>query len=146
MVPPPIEKTISYNELIESIRNGTIIYTEKAVQHDCIIATTYKNHRWASLIKDLEIPKFLNDIKDNNGNQIVMLLPANPYKIKIRNTAQIIFYTYIIRFFTLDLPYNYKLIKEINKMNLTFKEKMYYLSNKTSNLNIIDLFNETFSN
>ena len=146
LVPPPIEKSISYNELIESIKNGTIIYTEKTIQHDCIVATTNKNHRWASLIKDSDIPTFLEDIKDKNGNQLVMLLPPNPNKVKIRNAAQVFFYAYIIRFIALDIPYNYKLIREVNKMNMTFKEKMFYLSNKTTNLNLVDLLNDTFIN
>tara|TARA_B100000902_G_scaffold397269_1_gene460497 strand:+ start:7417 stop:8076 length:660 start_codon:yes stop_codon:yes gene_type:complete len=144
LVPPPIEKTINYENLVNSINNNTISYIEIAVQHDCIIGTTIDNHRWACLLPDSEIPKLINDTKDINGKQNVKIIPTNPTKVKIRNIAQIFFYIYIIRFITLDIPYNYKLIREINKMNMTFKEKMYYLSNKTTNLNIVDLFNDTF--
>lgn len=144
LVPPPIEKTINYEDLVNSINNNTISYIEIALQHDCIIGTTINNHRWACLLADSEIPKLIDDTKDTNGKQNIKIIPTDPTKVRIRNLAQIFFYTYVARFITLDIPYNYKLIQEINKMNISFKEKMYYLSNKTTNLNIATLFNETF--
>ena len=143
-VPPPIEKTITYSELVDSINNNTVQYIEIAIQHDCIVATTLNNHRWSCLVKDKDIPLLIEDTKHSNGDQGVIIIPTDPRKANLRKVAQVFFYTYILRFITLDIPYNYRLIRQANSMNMSFREKMYYLSNKTTNINMTELFSTSF--
>lgn len=143
IIPPPIEKTITYSELVDSINNNTVQYIEIAIQHDCIVATTINNHRWSCLVKDKDIPLLIEDTKHSNGDQGVIIVPTDPKKSNLRKVAQVFFYTYILRFITLDIPYNYRLIRQANSMNISFREKMYYLSNKTTNINMTELFNNT---
>jgi len=143
IVPPPIEKTITYSELVDSINNNTVQYIEIAIQHDCIVATTINNHRWSCLVKDKDIPLLIEVTKHSNGDQGVIIVPTDPRKANLRKVAQVFFYTYILRFITLDVPYNYRLIRQANSMNMSFREKMYYLSNKTTNVNMTELFNNT---
>lgn len=144
IVPPPIEKTITYSQLVDSINNNTVQYIEIAIQHDCIVATTLNNHRWSCLVKDKDIPLLIEDTKHSNGDQGVIIVPTDPRKSNLRKVAQVFFYTYILRFITLDIPYNYRLIRQANSMNMSFREKMYYLSNKTTNINMTELFNTSF--
>lgn len=90
VVPPPIERVVSYNELIREIQNNNIMSVEIAVQHDCVIATTIKGHRISCLIPDKEFDNLLNDSRDKNGDLLVNVLETSPFKRKIRNTAQFI--------------------------------------------------------
>ena len=143
IIPPPIEKTITYSELVDSINNNTVQYIEIAIQHDCIVATTINNHRWSCLVKDKDIPLLIEATKHSNGDQGVIIVPTDHRKANLRKVAQVFFYTYILRFITLDIPYNYRLIRQANSMNISFREKMYYLSNKTTNINMTELFNNT---
>ena len=146
LVPPPIEKTITYNELVEAIKNRTIVYIQITVQHDCIIATTTNFHRWTCILKDSLIDKLLDDTRKPDGSQGVTLIPIDATREKIRNVAQILYFSYIVRFFTLDIPYNYKLLKEAHDMNMTLSEKMRYLSNRTTNINMEDYLNSSLFN
>jgi len=85
LVPPPVEKIISY------------------VQHDCVIATTKQGHRWVCLIKDKNFPQLLMDAMDKNGNMPVYVLPEDPVRSKIRNVAQTIFYSSALFYILSDL-------------------------------------------
>lgn len=103
LVPPPIEKIISYDDLLENIKNKTIFSLQIAVQHDCVIATTKDGHRWACLVKDKNFPQLLLDAMDKNGNMPVYVLPQDPIRSKIRNVAQTIFYSTLSFYILSDL-------------------------------------------
>lgn len=103
LVPPPIEKIISYDDLLENIKNKTIFSLQIAVQHDCVIATTKDGHRWACLVKDKNFPQLLMDAMDKNGNMPVYVLPEDPVRSKIRNVAQTIFYSSALFYILSDL-------------------------------------------
>jgi len=91
--PPPIEAVITYDELLEKIKNNTIFSLQIAVQHDCIIATTIENHRLACLVPDEKMNDLILDTMQKNGNLPFYILPIDPVKSKIRDIAQIIFGT-----------------------------------------------------
>ena len=59
IIPPPIEKSITKRELINEIDRENIISLQIAVQHDCVIATTIKNHRFC-LLRRLLLRFYLN--------------------------------------------------------------------------------------
>ena len=90
LVPPPIEKVITYDELIENIKNNTIFTIQIAVQHNCIIATTIDNHRLACLVPDKMIDDLIMESVKKNGNLPYYILPMDPIRSKIRNFAQIL--------------------------------------------------------
>ena len=93
LVPPPIEKVISYDELLENIKNNNIFTIQIAIQHNCIIATTIENHRLACLVPDKMIDDLIMESMQKNGNLPFYILPIDPIRSKIRNFAQIIFGT-----------------------------------------------------
>ena len=68
LIPPPIEKSITYNELINEIYNKNIIKLQQAPQHDCVVATTTIGHRWACLIKDNDIENINKELKLISNN------------------------------------------------------------------------------
>jgi ATP-dependent Zn protease len=118
LVPPPIEKIISYDDLLENIKNKTIFSLQIAVQHDCVIATTKQGHRWACLVKDKNFPQLLLDVMDKNGNMPVYVLPQDPIRSKIRNVAQTIFYSSALFYILSDLdiiPYEFKKYNSIKE-------------------------------
>lgn len=103
IAPPPIERTLSYEELLKEIKNNNIISIEIAVQHDCIIGTTPEGHRFACLWPDRLFSKLLEDSKDENGDYPFQILPINPYKAALRNFAQGIFGSTLILYIAADL-------------------------------------------
>ena len=118
LVPPPVEKIISYDDLLENIKNRTIFSLQIAVQHDCVIATTKQGHRWACLVKDKNFPQLLLDVMDKNGNMPVYVLPQDPIRSKIRNVAQTIFYSSALFYILSDLdiiPYEFKKYNSIKE-------------------------------
>ena len=151
LVPPPIEKVITYEELIENIKNNTIFTIQIAVQHDCIIATTIENHRLACLIPDEKLDTLIIDSMQKNGNLPFYILPIDPIRSKIRDIAQIIFGTtlgiYIASEFDLidydTTPYGSikekeEFLKTGKKPKKMFKylKETYFNNNKTLNTNI----------
>jgi len=126
LVPPPIEKTITYEELLTIIDNKEIISLQTAVQHDNVIATTVNNHRWSCPVKDKDFPQLLEDIKDKNGNIPVTVLPIDKNKQLLRHFAQSWLGLYFARFLIYEIPVNIKLLKECNS-SMTPRQKMLYL-------------------
>jgi ATP-dependent Zn protease len=118
LVPPPVEKIISYDDLLENIKNRTIFSLQIAVQHDCVIATTKQGHRGVCLIKDKNFPQLLMDAMDKNGNMPVYVLPEDPVRSKIRNVAQTIFYSSALFYILSDLdiiPYQFEAYNSIKE-------------------------------
>lgn len=140
LVPPPIEKIISYDDLLKNVKNRTIFSLQIAVQHDCVIATTKQGHRWACLIKDEKFPQLLLDVMDKNGNMPVYVLPLDPVRSKIRNFAQTIFYSSVLFYILSDLdiiPYelkNYNSIKEREEAFRSGKKPKKLLKSLLDNL------------
>ena len=126
LVPPPIEKVITKEELVNEINRENIISLQIAVQHDCVIATTIKNHRLSCLIKDKDFNKFVDSFRDNDNSLSFTVIPIDEKKQKIRRFAQYWLGLYIVRFFAYEIPNNIKLLNECNS-SMTNKQKMLYL-------------------
>ena len=89
LAPPPIERKITYDELLKEIKSNKIKSLQIAVQHDCVIATTNEGHRLSLLLPDEKFDNLVMDSIDKKGNQMVNVLPIDPIKAKIRDIAQI---------------------------------------------------------
>lgn len=126
LVPPPIEKVISEEELINEINENNIISLQISVQHDCVIATTTKNHRLSALIKDKNFISFVKQFRDNNNKLPFTVIPIDENKQKIRRLAQFWLGLYTVRFIAYEIPNNIKLLNECNS-SMTTKQKMLYL-------------------
>jgi len=126
LVPPPIEKSITQEELISEIENNDIISLQIAVQHDCVIATTIKNHRLSCLIKDKDFNTFVDQFKDSDNSLPFTVIPIDENKQKLRHFAQGWLGLYIFRFIVYELPNNIRLLNECNS-SMTTKQKMLYL-------------------
>tara|TARA_B100000579_G_scaffold192368_1_gene157287 strand:+ start:930 stop:1676 length:747 start_codon:yes stop_codon:yes gene_type:complete len=103
IAPPPIEKVLTYEQLIQEIKNNNIVSVEIAVQHDCVVATTNIGHRWSCLIRDKDFPKLLEDSKDDDGNLPFIVLPIDMNKAFLRTTAQIFLACNIALYVAADL-------------------------------------------
>jgi len=126
LVPPPIEKSVTQEELIREIENNNIISLQIAVQHDCVTATTVKNHRLSCLIKDKDFNTFVDQFKDDNNSLPFMVIPIDEDKQKLRHVAQGWLGLYIFRFMVYELPKNIKLLNSCNS-SMTTRQKMLYL-------------------
>tara|TARA_Y100000591_G_scaffold333389_1_gene376981 strand:+ start:12478 stop:13110 length:633 start_codon:yes stop_codon:yes gene_type:complete len=126
LVPPPIEKSITQQELTREIENKNIISLQIAVQHDCVIATTVENHRLSCLIKDKEFNTFIEQFRDDDNSIPFTVLPIDKNKQKLRHFAQGWLGLYIVRFLVYELPNNIRLLNECNS-TMTTREKMLYL-------------------
>ena len=135
LVPPPIERKITYNELLEEIKNNKIKSIQIAVQHDCVIATNNEGHRLSLLLPDKLFENLIMDSIDKKGNQLVEVLPIDPIKQKIRNAAQLTL-TFICTFYlAIDLGLleydltSYSSIKERNDAYANGKKPRKVLKN-----------------
>lgn len=137
IVPPPIEKIITHDELREKIKNNEIISLQTAVQHDNVIATTKKNHRLSCPIKDRDFPNFLEEIKDRDGNLPVIVLPIDKNRQIVRNIAQSWLGLYIIRTLVYEIPKNIKLLNECNSTMTTRQKILYILENEENIFDVI---------
>tara|TARA_Y100000591_G_scaffold285323_1_gene267528 strand:+ start:935 stop:1639 length:705 start_codon:yes stop_codon:yes gene_type:complete len=90
LVAPPIEKTLSYEKLLEQIKYDNIVSVQIAVQHDCVIATTTRGHRLSCLIPDNKFQNLLMDSMDKDGNIPFRVIPMDPIRAAIREAAQFI--------------------------------------------------------
>lgn len=143
LIPPPIEKTITYDDLLTEIKNLNIIKLQQAPQHDCIIATTNIGHRWSCLIKDKDIEKVNNEIRDINNN--LEIFPIEKKYVYIRKLWQTWLITYSSLFLLSELDIldidliGYSSINEKNnfKKNGLKRKKLlsFLLPNKIKNLN-----------
>ena len=88
LAPPPIERRVSYDELLIEIKHYRIVSVQIAVQHDCVIATTIRGHRLACLIPDEEFETLIMDSVDKNGNIPFTILPMDKVRSWVRSTAQ----------------------------------------------------------
>jgi len=100
-VAPPIERVLSYDDLVTEIQNNNIQSIQIAVQHDCVVATTNEGHRWVSMIPDSSFHQLVMDTKDSS----VSVLPIDPTLSKIRNIAQSIFYSTLMIFAAVELDF-----------------------------------------
>ena len=137
LVPPPIEKSLTKEELITEILSENIISLQTAVQHDCVIATTIANHRLSVLIKDQEFDNFVNQFRDSDNNLPFIVLPIDKNLQKIRHFAQFWLGLYITRFFAYELPNNIKLLNSCNS-SMTTRQKIIFLLNNQND--IIEVF------
>lgn len=133
LVPPPIEKTVSKEELTDLINVGNIISLQIAPQHDCVIATTIKNHRITCFIKDKDFNDFIQEFKDKDNNLPFRVLPIDKNRQNFRTFAQIFFATYLVRFFKYRAPKYFETLDSLNEKNhnITINQKIMYLLNST---------------
>ena len=92
LAPPPIEASVTYDELLLKIREKQIESLQIAAQHDCMIATTTQGHRLALLIPDAQIDALVGDSMDSD--HVVTVLPVDPARQAIRAAAQVVLATY----------------------------------------------------
>ena len=137
LIPPPIEKSLTKEELTKEIENENIISLQIAVQHDCVIATTVANHRLSVLIKDKEFDNFVNNFRDKDNNLPFTVVPIDKNRQKLRNFAQLWLGLYITRFFAYELPKNIKLLNSCNNSMTTRQKILYLLDNQND---IIEVF------
>ena len=88
IAPPPIEKTITYDELLQEIRDKNVVTLQTATQHDTVVATTVNGHRLASQLNDEDFPIFVLSFMDKNGNLPFIVLPYDQVRGAVRNFAQ----------------------------------------------------------
>ena len=105
LAPPPIEKDIKYNELLDLIKNYEIYTIQIAPQHNCVIATTKENHRLACYIKDKDFDKLLYDSLTCDNLLPFYVLPIDPIRSKVRNIAQSIFGTFSLFYLATEFDY-----------------------------------------
>ena len=85
-VPPPIEREITYQELIYMLDAHEIASLQPAVQHDYVVATTDRGHRLSCRLSDAQLPRLaLDSIRDDYAVQI---LPRDQSKDTVRSIAQ----------------------------------------------------------
>ena len=101
LIPPPIEKTISIEELINEIKINNIIKIQQSINHNCVVVTNNKGHRWICLIKDKDIINSNKIIKEINSK--LEILPIEKKYILIRNIWQIFFMGFISLFLFSEL-------------------------------------------
>ena len=143
VVPPPIERVVSYSELLKEIHNNNIISLEIAVQHDCVIATTIKGHRISCLIPDKEFNNLLNDSRDKNGDLLVSILETSPFKRKIRNGAQFILGTTLFLFIGSELDI---IPIDFIGFNSLKEREQFYKNNKKPKKIIKSIFDKLLKN
>ena len=121
LVPPPIEKIIVYEELIDYINNNSIFSIQPAFWDNCIIATTNEGHRLTLSISDDDYNDlFINILKIDKN---IHILPIDPVRSKIRDTTFSIFYPSLLFYILSELdiiPYQfefYNSIKERDQYN-----------------------------
>tara|TARA_Y100000022_G_C13186485_1_gene345975 strand:+ start:243 stop:947 length:705 start_codon:yes stop_codon:yes gene_type:complete len=142
LVPPPIEKVITYDELIENIKNNTIFTIQIALQHDYIIATTIENHRLACLVSDKKINDLILDTMQKNGNLSFYILPMDPIRSKIRDFAQILFGTTLGIYIASELD----LIDYDTTPYGSIKERDDFIKSGKKPKKILNYLKETFFN
>ena len=140
LVPPPIEKSITKEVLVKEIDKNNIISLQIAVQQDCVIATTIKNHRLSVLIKDKDFDNFVNQFRDKDNSLPFTVIPIDKNRQKLRSFAQFWLGLYTIKFFAYELPKNIKLLNSCNS-SMTTRQKMLFLLDNQDN--IIDIFNNS---
>ena len=103
IVPPPIKKLLSYQQLLQLIHNNTIFTIQIAPQHDSIIATDFKGYRYACPVRDKDFDKLIQDSLDENNNLPFIVLPIDKNRQKLRNAAQLIFFPSLAFYILADL-------------------------------------------
>ena len=93
-VPPPVERTVSYDEMVDMIRSGGVQSLQIAVQHDCVEATTREGHRVTLLLPDKEFDSLYAEVMDA-GFQ-VQILPMDETKQAVRRAGQAALAAYLV--------------------------------------------------
>lgn len=122
LAPPPIEKVLSYDELLNEIQNENIVSIQIAIQHNCVIATTIKGHRLSCLIPDSKFQQLLDDSKDKDGDLPFVVLPIDKIRLQVRDLAQVFLYTFLI----INGAAEFNLIDYDNTPYNSIKEKEEY--------------------
>ena len=93
VVPPPVERTVQYEELMQKLRDKEIASLQIAVQHDCVIATTKEGHRLTLLLPDDQFPALVGESMDKDS--MVLVLPIDARRQAVRDAAQATFATFV---------------------------------------------------
>lgn len=94
--PPPIKESINYTQLVERIQQKEIFTIQISPQHNNVIATTKQGYRLACSMSDKKFPQLQQDSIDQEGNQLVYILPIDPIRQTIRSISIISFETIVI--------------------------------------------------
>jgi hypothetical protein len=92
LAPPPVAGVLEYDALVAQAKAGAFRTVQPAVQHDCLIATTHRGHRYASLVKDADVDRF---VLDCIGGETIpfALLPRDPALAAVHTAAEAVFDT-----------------------------------------------------
>lgn len=95
LVPPPIEKDVSYDELLDLMRQGNVWSLQPAVQHDSVVVTTTAGHRLSCAVRDDEWDRLVLD--SFASDRAVHILPSDSWRRNVRGFAQIFASAYAAR-------------------------------------------------
>lgn len=87
--PPPIERVLSHEELLNEIKENNIITIQIATQHNHVIATTVKGHRLVCQLNDDYLPTLIMESSDKFGNVPFVVLPYDEVRGTIRDMFQV---------------------------------------------------------
>ena len=90
LAPPPVAGVLEYDALVAQARAGAFRTVQPAVQHDCLIATTHRGHRYASLVKDADVDRFVLDCMGGEAIPFA-LLPRDPALAAVHTAAEAVF-------------------------------------------------------
>ena len=103
IVPPPIKKELSYDELLQEIYNNRIYSIQIAPQHDSIIATNYKGYRYSCQVLDKNFDKLIKDSLNENEKVPFIIIPIDKNRQKLRHFSQTLLTSSIIFYILADL-------------------------------------------
>ena len=83
-VPPPVERTIAYEDLSQLFSEGAISSIQPSVQHDCVTAYTKQGHRLTALVPDSEWNALVAD--SLTSPSYVNVLPRNRALDRLRTS------------------------------------------------------------
>ena len=88
LAPPPIKGTWTEAELLGEARAGNVASVQLAVQHDVVVAVDRTHgHRYACLIKDADLGRFLLDAVTPQGTLPFEVLPPAEWRVALRSFA-----------------------------------------------------------
>lgn len=103
IIPPPIKKVLSYQELLQKIHNNSILSIQIAPQHNSIIATNFQGYRYACQVNDKKFDKLIKDSLDKNENLPFIVLPIDKNRQKLRHFSQAFLTSSIFFYILADL-------------------------------------------
>lgn len=87
LAPPPIERVVDYDELVDLARTRRVATVQIAPQHDQVVATTVEGRRVACALPDAQFPHLLADAMDSSGLPF-RVVPQDEARAALRDVAK----------------------------------------------------------